>query len=69
LNSSEEPAYTPGQTLSDQSLSQSGDIINQNMAVREECHQKEFDGLLFPHNDMRDILYDSLTKAEIHVFS
>jgi hypothetical protein len=35
------------------------------MAVREKCHQKEFDGLLLPHDDMRDIFYNPLTKTEI----
>jgi hypothetical protein len=66
LNSSEEPAYAPGQTLGDQCLSQPGDIVDQNMTVREKCHEKEFNGLFFPHDDMRDIFYNSLTEAEVH---
>jgi hypothetical protein len=36
------------------------------MTICQKCDQKELDGLFFSHDDMRDIFYNSLTKAEIH---
>jgi len=66
LNSPEEPAHAPGQTLGNQKSFQPGISSIKNMTVREKCHQKEFDGLFFPNNHMRDIFYNPLTKAKIH---
>jgi hypothetical protein len=61
LNPSKGSPNAFGQRLGDQGLSQSRDILQQDVPVGKKGHHQQLNRMLFAHNDTSDVFDNPLT--------